>query len=123
MLLLQIFTIICCVPITCGTYTIGEKIGGGGFATVYAGTDDSSHEAVAIKVPLPKESAVEEAQNEIEIIGQIPPHPNIVKFYKKDDPEMIVMEIADGGDLASNPPEVTQNKYCFYDCFMFSTHF
>jgi serine/threonine-protein kinase len=87
-------------------YRLETKIGEGGMATVFSGTDTLLRRRVAIKVLRPQYAADEdfvrrfysEAQHAAKLS-----HPNIVNIYdvgRQDDTYFIVMELVEGATLA-----------------------
>jgi beta-lactam-binding protein with PASTA domain/tRNA A-37 threonylcarbamoyl transferase component Bud32 len=87
-------------------YRLDTKIGEGGMATVFSGTDTLLRRRVAIKVLRPQYAADEdfvrrfysEAQHAAKLS-----HPNIVNIYdvgRQDDTYFIVMELVEGATLA-----------------------
>ena len=87
-------------------YRLDRKLGGGGMATVYCGTDILLRRRVAIKVLLAQYAAdaefVRRFYQEAESAAKLS-HPNIVNTYDmghQDDAYFIVMELVDGPSLA-----------------------
>ena len=69
------------------TYDVVEdRIGGGGFGTVYKAYDNVLHHEVAIKVAEVKTSAdgrkTFSLRDEVEALGHVPEHPNIANYEK-----------------------------------------
>lgn len=89
-----------------GRYTLLEKIGSGGFGTVYRARNEALGNTVAIKVLHPTVSETEEFltrfRREAQEAARLD-HPNIVRTFDLDEANgihFIVMEFLDGGDLA-----------------------
>lgn len=87
-------------------YRLDRKLGEGGMATVYCGTDILLRRRVAIKVLREQYAADEEFvrrfYQEAESAARLS-HPNIVNTYdvgRQDDTYFIVMELVDGPSLA-----------------------
>ena len=87
-------------------YRLDRKLGEGGMATVYGGTDTVLRRRVAIKVLRPQYAADEEFvrrfYQEAESAARLS-HPNIVNTYdvgREGDTYFIVMELVDGSSLA-----------------------
>jgi eukaryotic-like serine/threonine-protein kinase len=87
-------------------YRLDRKLGEGGMATVYGGTDTVLRRRVAIKVLRPQYAADEEFvrrfYQEAESAARLS-HPNIVNTYdvgREGDTYFIVMELVDGASLA-----------------------
>jgi serine/threonine-protein kinase len=87
-------------------YKLDRKLGEGGMATVYSGTDTVLRRRVAIKVLRPQYAADEEFvrrfYQEAESAARLS-HPNIVNTYdvgREGDTYYIVMELVDGPSLA-----------------------
>ena len=87
-------------------YKLDRKLGEGGMATVYRGTDTVLRRRVAIKVLRPQYAADEEFvrrfYQEAESAARLS-HPNIVNTYdvgREGDTYYIVMELVDGPSLA-----------------------
>jgi eukaryotic-like serine/threonine-protein kinase len=87
-------------------YRLDRKLGEGGMATVYGGTDTVLRRRVAIKVLRPQYAADEEFvrrfYQEAESAARLS-HPNIVNTYdvgREGDTYYIVMELVDGASLA-----------------------
>jgi serine/threonine-protein kinase len=87
-------------------YRLDRKLGEGGMATVYGGTDTVLRRRVAIKVLRPQYAADEEFvrrfYQEAESAARLS-HPNIVNTYdvgREGDTYYIVMELVDGPSLA-----------------------
>ena len=89
-----------------GRYRIGEKIAGGGMGTVFAATDEKLNRKVAVKCLADHlagdASFVERFRREAQAAAGLS-HPNIATVYdygEEDGCHFIVMEIAEGRDLA-----------------------
>lgn len=97
-------------------YTLGEKLGQGAFATVYACSLHGVDEPLAAKVVMHNKwvwiggrscsgsVAVGSIQNEVEALRQAGAHPNIVRFFglcPEPEREVLLLGRASGGDLAS----------------------
>ena len=87
-------------------YRLDHKLGEGGMATVYCGTDTLLRRRVAVKVLRPQYAADEEFvrrfYQEAESAAKLS-HPNIVNTYdvgREGDTYYIVMELVDGPSLA-----------------------
>lgn len=88
-----------------GPYEIGDKLGAGGMGTVFAATDSSTGEQVAVKVLAPalamQQGFRERFEAEIESLKKLE-HPNIVKLYgygQKDSFLFYGMELVNGANL------------------------
>ncbi len=89
-----------------GRYRLEERIGEGGMAVVYSGTDTLLRRRVAIKVLREQYAADQEFvrrfYQEAESVGRLS-HPNVVNTYdvgREDEIYYIVMEFVDGCSLA-----------------------
>lgn len=93
-----------------GRYRIDERIGSGGFATVYRAHDSRLDRDVAVKVLLPNHAAdpviAERFDREARTLAALN-HPNVVAIHDVEpgNPEtgeepFLVMELCDGGSLA-----------------------
>ena len=87
-------------------YRLDDKLGEGGMAIVYAGTDAVLRRRVAIKVLRPQFAAdadfVQRFYHEAESVARLS-YPNIVNIYdvgREDETYFIVMELVDGSTLA-----------------------
>ncbi len=88
-------------------YRIESKVGGGGVATVYQGTDLTTNQPVAIKQLLDTAKQADDAQierfeRESHAMEKLT-HPNIVNVYDtvfRETDHFIVMELVEGGTLA-----------------------
>ena len=87
-------------------YRLGEKIAGGGMGTVFAARDEKLNRKVAVKVLADHlagdDSFVERFRREAQAAAGLA-HPNIATVYdygEEDGCHFIVMEIAEGRDLA-----------------------
>ena len=94
------------------TYSVrNDKIGGGGFGTVYKAYDNTLHREVAIKVSEVKTAAngkVFSLKDEFEALRGLPPHPNIAnyeEFYSFESPQGVfdyaVMQYYPDGNLSN----------------------
>lgn len=90
-----------------GPYRLYERIGGGGFATVYLARDTRTNEIVAVKVL--HQHLAQDAQfiarfrHEAEALQKIPPHRNIVRlheFGQQRGTYYLAMDYLEGKDLA-----------------------
>eukprot|EP00929_Paragymnodinium_shiwhaense_P001178 TRINITY_DN10139_c0_g1_i1.p1 TRINITY_DN10139_c0_g1~~TRINITY_DN10139_c0_g1_i1.p1 ORF type:complete len:696 (+),score=138.45 TRINITY_DN10139_c0_g1_i1:89-2089(+) len=71
----------------------GDLLADGGFAYVYRGSDASTGEELAIrKVLLHDQDAVAANRNEMQMLRELKPHPNIVKFLAGD-----ILNVTDAG--------------------------
>ncbi len=83
-----------------------EVIGRGGFATVYAATNDLLGTRVAVKVlaPLTDETDRRRFERECRVMGRVSTHPSVVTVhhagYSAEGRPYLVMELMDGGSLA-----------------------
>lgn len=97
------------------SYTLGEMLGQGAFATVYACSHDGVDASLAAKVVLHNKwiwiggrscsgsVAVGSIHNEVDALKQVGAHPNIVQFFglqSEPEREVLLLGRADGGDLA-----------------------
>ena len=89
-----------------GRYRLDSRLGEGGMASVYCGTDTLLRRRVAVKVLRPQYASDEEFvrrfYQEAESAAKLS-HPNIVNTYdlgREDDCYFIVMELVDGPSLA-----------------------
>jgi eukaryotic-like serine/threonine-protein kinase len=87
-------------------YRLDDKIGEGGMATVFSGTDTLLRRRVAIKVLRPQYAAdedfVQRFYTEARHAAKLS-HPNVVNIYdvgRQDDTYFIVMELVEGATLA-----------------------
>ena len=93
------------------TYSVRtDKIGGGGFGTVYKAYDNTLHREVAIKVSEVKTTTDGQKtfslKDEFEALAHVPKHPNIAnyeEFYSFESPQGVfdyaVMQYYPGGNL------------------------
>lgn len=89
-----------------GVYRLYERIGGGGFASVYLALDTRTNRVVAVKV-LHSQYAqnpkfIERFRREAETLQKLPPHPNIVRlheFGQQGGTYYLAMEYLEGRDL------------------------
>jgi len=98
-----------------GPYRVYEKIGTGGFATVYLGRDIRTNQVVAIKVlhsHLAQNSQfIARFRREAEALQKIPPHPNIVRLHEFGQQEgtyYLAMDYLEGKDLV----EILAERKC-----------
>lgn len=98
-----------------GPYRVYEKIGTGGFATVYLGRDIRTNQVVAIKVLHPhlaqNSQFIARFRHEAEALQKIPPHPNIVRLHEFGQQEgtyYLAMDYLEGKDLA----EILAERKC-----------
>jgi len=83
-----------------------EVIGRGGFATVYAATNDLLGTRVAVKVlaPLTDEADRRRFERECRVMGRVSTHPSVVTVhhagYSAEGRPYLVMELMEGGSLA-----------------------
>jgi serine/threonine protein kinase len=93
------------LPKIVGVWTLGERIGRGGFGTVYHATNPKTGDESAIKcIPLAGLSAdsLASAESEIDLLKSLD-HPNIVKYIGTELTPThlhIVLEFAENGSLA-----------------------
>lgn len=90
-----------------GAYRLYKRIGGGGFATVYAARDVRTNALVAIKILHPHLAQdaqfVARFRREAENLRKLPPHPNIVRFLsvgQQGNINFLVFEYLEGKDLS-----------------------
>ena len=91
------------------TYSVkSDRIGGGGFGTVYRATDTLLHRKVAIKVSEVKLIGDKEfsLKAEFDAVGKLPPHPNIAHYeelYSFESPQGVfdyaIMQYYEDGNL------------------------
>ena len=93
-------------PVFNNRYRLDSKLGAGGMATVYCGTDTLLRRRVAIKVLHEQYASDDEFvrrfYHEAEAVAKLA-YPNIVSVYdvgRQDDTYYIVMELVDGATLA-----------------------
>lgn len=91
---------------TLGHYKILERIGGGGFATVYLGLDTRTNEVVAIKVLHTQYSQdkvfIDRFWREARAIYELSNHPNVVRLHEFGEAEgvyYLAMDYLEGQDL------------------------
>jgi tRNA A-37 threonylcarbamoyl transferase component Bud32/uncharacterized Tic20 family protein len=89
-----------------GDYQITERVGSGGFATVYKAQDTKSGQPVALKILreqyVEDELFIERFRNEAETIRSLPDNPHIVKpidYGKVGKTYYLAMEFLEGQDL------------------------
>ncbi|XP_021728997.1 calcium-dependent protein kinase 8-like [Chenopodium quinoa] len=87
-------------------YELGRELGRGEFGITYLATDLNSGDKYACKSILKKKLRtavdVDDVRREVEIMKQLPKHPNIVTLkdtYEDDNAVHIVMELCEGGEL------------------------
>ncbi|XP_010523987.1 PREDICTED: calcium-dependent protein kinase 32 [Tarenaya hassleriana] len=87
-------------------YTLGRELGRGEFGVTYLCTDKETGETFACKSILKKKLRtavdIEDVRREVEIMRQLPQHPNIVSLkeaYEDDNAVHLVMELCEGGEL------------------------
>ncbi|GFY81380.1 calcium-dependent protein kinase 24 [Actinidia rufa] len=87
-------------------YNFGNELGRGEFGVTYQCYDSFTGESVACKKisksKLKTEIDVEDVRREVEIMRNLPSHPNIVRFkdvYEDKDAVYLVMELCHGGEL------------------------
>ncbi|KAL9252933.1 Calcium-dependent protein kinase 24-like protein [Drosera capensis] len=87
-------------------YTFGRELGRGEFGITYLCTEIETGESFACKTiskeKLRTEVDVEDVRREVEIMKQLPRHPNIVAFkeaYEDAEAVYLVMELCEGGEL------------------------
>jgi calcium-dependent protein kinase len=87
-------------------YELGGELGRGEFGVTYLCTDRATGEALACKSISKKKLRtpvdVEDVRREVEIMRQLPKHPNIVTLrdtYEDDNAVHLVMELCEGGEL------------------------
>jgi serine/threonine protein kinase/uncharacterized Tic20 family protein len=90
-----------------GPYQIVERLGGGGFSTVYKGVEADGGWPVAIKVLrseyLADAQFVRRFEREAETLASLPPTPSIARCLgsgREGDVPYLVMEFLDGEDLS-----------------------
>jgi serine/threonine protein kinase len=86
-----------------GSYELRERIGAGGFATVFKAWDAASNREVAIKACTLGPEMHERFFREAELAGRLH-HPNITEIYEsgmEGDTPFIVQELLDGEDLSA----------------------
>jgi eukaryotic-like serine/threonine-protein kinase len=84
-----------------GKYQILDRLGAGGFGTVYLAVDRLLNRKVALKVPHHLPDSVDDQLKEARIMASLK-HPNIVECItveKKDDTLFMVLEYIDGESL------------------------
>ena len=88
-------------PLTLGRYTLGKRLGAGGFATVYAAHDERLDRPVAIKI-LPRERVIHSRfEREARAAARLH-HPGIVTLFEAavdDDGAYLVSELVKGTTL------------------------
>jgi serine/threonine protein kinase len=86
-----------------GRYLLQERLGAGGFGTVWRAHDDQLDRAVAVKrIPLPSEEDRERATREAHATARLA-HPAIVALYEASSDEdafYLISELIDGATLA-----------------------
>jgi ephrin-A len=88
--------------------SFGEKLGEGAFGTVVLGRYNGKKVAIKTIKGTPSPSAMTEFQEEAELLANIKPHPNVVRFIgitlnrpEQRKPMVLVTEFVDGGALDS----------------------
>lgn len=85
-----------------GRYRLGERLGSGGFGTVFASHDERLDRPVAVKVIPADDRADERAQREALAVARLD-HPGIVALYdagEEDGARYVVSELVQGRTLA-----------------------
>ena len=86
-----------------GRYLLQERLGAGGFGTVWRAHDEQLDRAVAVKrIPLPSEEDRERATREAHATARLA-HPAIVALYEASSDEdafYLISELIDGATLA-----------------------
>lgn len=87
-------------------YELGRELGRGEFGITYLCTDKSTGDVFACKSISKKKLRtaidIEDVRREVEIMGHMPKHPNIVSLketYEDDNAVHLVMELCEGGEL------------------------
>ncbi|KAL8130183.1 hypothetical protein V2J09_019338 [Rumex salicifolius] len=87
-------------------YAFGKELGRGEFGVTYLVTRVEGGESYACKTiskgKLKTEVELEDVRREVEIMRQLPKHPNIVEYkevYEDKDAVYLVMELCQGGEL------------------------
>lgn len=87
-------------------YTFGKELGRGEFGITYVCIDQRTLEIFACKTiskqRLRTEIDVEDVRREVEIMRQLPIHPNIVRYkevFEDKEAVYLVMELCEGGEL------------------------
>ncbi|KAJ8640904.1 hypothetical protein MRB53_017598 [Persea americana] len=87
-------------------YELGRELGRGEFGITYLCTDKSTGDVFACKSISKKKLRtaidIEDVRREVEIMGHMPNHPNIVSLketYEDDNAVHLVMELCEGGEL------------------------
>jgi len=87
-------------------YKLGRELGRGEFGVTYLCTEIETGEIFACKSILKKKLKtsidIEDVKREVEIMRQMPEHPNIVTLketYEDDKAVHLVMELCEGGEL------------------------
>ncbi|KAJ0966306.1 hypothetical protein J5N97_027444 [Dioscorea zingiberensis] len=87
-------------------YELGRELGRGEFGITYLCTDRVTGEDFACKSISKKKLRtvvdIEDVRREVDIMRQLPPHPNIVRLkdtYEDDSAVHLVMELCEGGEL------------------------
>ena len=83
-----------------------QRIGRGGFASVYRGWQPAFHRDVAVKIldPIPDNPSEPRFRREIKAMGSLSDHPNVVPVYEAGvvgDRPYLVMPLLSGGSLAA----------------------
>ncbi|MBI2170388.1 MAG: serine/threonine protein kinase, partial [Actinobacteria bacterium] len=88
-------------------YRLEGRLGSGGMAEVYRGTDERLGRPVAVKILLPHLAAdptfTERLRREVEATAALT-HPNVVRVYdqgRSEDRPFLVLELVEGESLAA----------------------
>lgn len=60
-----------------------DKLGEGGFGTVYKAYDTVNHQYCAVKIAQVRENDQYSLRREVEIAAQLPAHPNIARYQSE----------------------------------------
>ncbi len=89
-------------------YTLGQRLGGGAFGVVYQATQNSTGQAVAVKV---LNAVNTRLQDEVDRLSRVSDHPNIVTLVDADlqhDPPFLVTPLLTGSLAARVPSDAGQ---------------